>query len=154
VIQTRLSKETSATIAMLVVSFAVLGYGLHRATVRSALLKSTIFDLSGDAVADGRGKWRAILVGSLDNDSALIHALEVGTARRDQQASPRLDAIVLASDDPGEIRAYATRTRAKTVLASLAQNMPVAHALLNLGTTAQTEIFLFNPDGQLRRDHE
>jgi hypothetical protein len=148
VIRRWLSKETIATVAMLAISFAVLGYGVHRAAVRNSVVKHTIFDLSGDAVPDGRGKWRAILVGSLDNDSALIHALEVGTARRDQQASPRLDAIVLASDEPREIRAYATRMRAKTTLASFAQNMPVAHALLNLDT-AQTQFFLFDPAGQL-----
>jgi len=133
---------------MLAISFVVLGYGVYRVTARNAAVKRTIFDLSGDAVANGRGKWRAILVGSIDNDSALIHALEAGMARRDQQTSPRLDAVVLASDDGREIRAYAARTRAKITLASFAQNMPVAHSLLNLDKP-QTQIFLFNPEGQL-----
>lgn len=147
-IRRRLSKETTATIAMLAISSVVLGYGVYRVTARNAAVKHTIFDLSGDAVANGRGKWRAILVGSIDNDSALIHALEAGMARRDQQTSSHLEAIVLASDAPPEIRAYATRMRAKSTLASFAQNMPAAHALLNLDTP-QTQIFLFNPDGQL-----
>ena len=47
---------------MLAISFAVPGYGVHYTTVRNVVLKRTIFDLSGDAVANGRGKWHAILV--------------------------------------------------------------------------------------------
>jgi hypothetical protein len=48
---------------MLVIPFVVPGYySVPRATVRNAVVKRTIFNLSRDAVANGRGKWPAILV--------------------------------------------------------------------------------------------
>jgi hypothetical protein len=111
-------------------------------------VKRTIFDLSGGAVASTPGAWRAILVGSIDDDAALVHALEVGADRRDHQHGPRIDAVVLASDVPQAIHAYATRTQPKITLASLAQNMPVAHAQLRL-QDARSQVFLFDPRGQL-----
>jgi hypothetical protein len=144
----KLSKDTTITLAMLAVSVMVLGYGVYRSTVRSALVKRTIYDLSGEAVATTHGNWRAILIGSVDDDAALIHTLDVGKEHRQEMAGPRLDAVVLAADDGRAIRAYASRSGAKVTFASLAQNMPFARALLNLDTT-RTQFFLFDPAGHL-----
>lgn len=133
---------------MLAASLMVLGFGLYRATVRSAAAKRTIVDLSGNIAGTSSGHWRAILVGSVDDDAALIHALDVGKDHRAHGVGPGLDVVVLAADDGRAISAYATRSGAKVTFASLAQNMPFARALLNVDTT-RTQLFLFDPTGHL-----
>jgi hypothetical protein len=144
----KLSKDATITLAMLAVSLMVLSIGLYRETVRKALVKRTIYDLSGKAIATAPGHWRAILVGSIDDDAALIHALQVGKDHRDHGAGPRLDTIVLAAEDGRAISAYATRSGAKVTMASLDQNMPFARALLNLETT-RSQLFLFDANEHL-----
>lgn len=142
------SKDTTTTLSMLAVSVIVLGFGLYRATIRNAVAKQTIVDLSGKVAGTAPEHWRAILVGSVDDDAALIHALDVGKDHRAHGAGARLDVVVLAADDGRAISAYATRSGANVTFASLAQNMPFARALLNLDTT-RTQLFLFDPAGHL-----
>jgi hypothetical protein len=144
----KLSKDTTITLAMLAVSVLALGYGLYRATVRSVLAKRTIVDLSGAPVVPSPRSWRAILVGSVDDDAALVHALDVGRASREHRSGSHLDVVVVGSEDRPAIQAYATRSGAKVTFASLAQNLPFARTLLS-GDNFRTHLFLFDPKGQL-----
>ena len=101
------------------ISIAVFAFGIYRFIGRRASVRATssgnqvgeilLRDTSGREVTLAGGHWYALLVGSVEDDASLVHALQSEAARRNP-ANPSVTAIVLARDSKPELQAYMSRT--------------------------------------------
>jgi hypothetical protein len=135
------------------ISIAVFAFGIYRFIGGRAAAQASrsgdhvgdvlLRDTSGRAVALPGGHWYAVLVGSVEDDASLVHALQSETARR-TPAGPPVTAIVLARDRKPDLEAYMTRTPPAVRVVPVDGHREVLASGLRL-VDDRTQLLLVNP---------
>jgi hypothetical protein len=141
-------KDVAITSLVLLVALAVFGFGLYQfLPLRHRSAYAVVRDISGRQLRVGSGRWQAIVVGSVENDAPLVHALELAEAAR-AHGDMRVGAVVFATDARPVLLEYVKRAQPLVPICSFQDNYYPTQAMLNLEDT-RAQIFLFDPSSKL-----
>jgi hypothetical protein len=128
---------------------AVFSFGVYRYAVGTAFQKREVLfhDISGHALTMVDGRWYALLVGSVEDDAPIVHALQAETRSRSAAAGP-LTSIVLATDTPAVLREYMRRTQPALPIVPVEGNRATMGSALKLEDDRR-QILLVNPSREI-----